>query len=180
MKRALAAGLLSSALAAYAQAPPEPPAPPSSQAAPAAAPSPEPPVVSPAEVPQPTPAVVTQEQAEQPAPHPPPAPVRARVARPQTSQPQPQPQPPAVLPHPPAERDQLIAELRQQVNRLQSELDAERAAALQPAQEPAAQQRNGWGWLVIVALLALTGGFLLGWRLLDRRIRRKYGGLRIY
>ena len=175
MRRALAAGLLSLALAAHAQAPPEPAAPPSSPAAPAAAPAPAPPV-SPAEAPQPSPAVVTQEQAEQPAP-PRPAPVRSRVARPQTSSPQP---PAAALPRPPAERDQLITELRQEVNRLQSELDAERAAALQPVEEGAAQRRNAWEWLVLVALLALTAGFLLGWRLLDRRIRRKYGGLRIY
>ena len=28
--------------------------------------------------------------------------------------------------------------------------------------------------------LALIAGFVLGWRMLDRRIRRKYGGLRIY
>jgi hypothetical protein len=37
-------------------------------------------------------------------------------------------------------------------------------------------------WLVAfaVALLALGVGFALGWRMLDRRIRAKYGGLRIY
>ncbi|MGB8327311.1 MAG: hypothetical protein WCE48_07000, partial [Steroidobacteraceae bacterium] len=35
--------------------------------------------------------------------------------------------------------------------------------------------------LVIAAALAsLAIGFLLGWRTLDRRIRRKYGGLKIY
>jgi hypothetical protein len=68
------------------------------------------------------------------------------------------------------------------VNRLQSELDAERAKALPPPEETEAApaSRSPWGWLVVTALLALVGGFLLGWRLLDRRIRRKYGGLRIY
>jgi len=30
------------------------------------------------------------------------------------------------------------------------------------------------------AAVSLGCGFLLGWRTLDRRIRRKYGGLRIY
>jgi hypothetical protein len=35
--------------------------------------------------------------------------------------------------------------------------------------------------LLIAAVLAsLAIGFLLGWRTLDRRIRRKYGGLKIY
>lgn len=176
MRRALAAGLLWCALAAHAQAPPEAAPAPSPQAAPAAPPQEEP-AAAPASAPQPSPAVMTQEQAEQPAPRPP-APVRTPVARPQASSPRPEPA--AAPPHPPAERDQLIAQLRGEVNRLQSELDAEHAAAVQPAEEGAAQQHNAWGWLMAVALAGLAAGFVLGWRLLDRRIRRKYGGLRIY
>ena len=37
-------------------------------------------------------------------------------------------------------------------------------------------------WLVAIAVgaLALIAGFALGWRVLDKRIRAKYGGLRIY
>jgi hypothetical protein len=37
-------------------------------------------------------------------------------------------------------------------------------------------------WLVTIAasLLMLVAGFMLGWRVLDKRIRAKYGGLRIY
>jgi hypothetical protein len=37
-------------------------------------------------------------------------------------------------------------------------------------------------WLVAIAasLLTLVAGFALGWRVLDKRIRAKYGGLRIY
>jgi len=77
-----------------------------------------------------------------------------------------------------------VAALRAEVNRLQSELDAERAAAAAPPVEEAAPAappaRSLWGWLVATALLALAAGFLLGWRLLDRRIRARYGGLRIY
>jgi hypothetical protein len=37
-----------------------------------------------------------------------------------------------------------------------------------------------WQWVLGSAVVALLGGFALGWRMLDRRIRRKYGGLRIY
>jgi hypothetical protein len=32
----------------------------------------------------------------------------------------------------------------------------------------------------VSALAGLGAGFALGWRVLDRRIRAKYGGLRIY
>jgi len=37
-----------------------------------------------------------------------------------------------------------------------------------------------WLWVVACSLVALGLGFAAGWRVLDRRIRRKYGGLRIY
>lgn len=37
-----------------------------------------------------------------------------------------------------------------------------------------------WLWIVGCSLVALILGFAAGWRVLDRRIRRKYGGLRIY
>jgi hypothetical protein len=37
-----------------------------------------------------------------------------------------------------------------------------------------------WAWASGCSLIALALGFLLGWRALDRRIRRKYGGLKIY
>ena len=108
--------------------------------------------------------------AAEPAPHPP----KASAPRPAPAQ------PPAVAD---SAHEAEVAALRAEVNRLQSELDAERAAALPPNEEagPDAPAAGGsWGWLVATALLALVAGFLLGWRLLDRRIRRKYGGLRIY
>lgn len=38
----------------------------------------------------------------------------------------------------------------------------------------------GWRWVVGSSAATLIGGFALGWRTLDRRIRRKYGGLKIY
>lgn len=150
MKRALAAGLLSCALAAHAQAPPEPAAPAETQPA---------------------------TNAAAPAAEPPP-PLPPRISAPRLSPPKP---PAAAVPQ--NTHDAELSALRAEVNRLESELDAERAAAL-PAPEEAASGTppagSFWEWLLVTALLALTGGFFLGWRLLDRRIRRKYGGLRIY
>lgn len=46
-----------------------------------------------------------------------------------------------------------------------------------PPEEPA---RPVWHWALGSFVIALGLGFLLGWQMLDRRIRRKYGGLRIY
>jgi len=37
-----------------------------------------------------------------------------------------------------------------------------------------------WHWALGSFVVALGLGFMLGWQVLDRRIRRKYGGLRIY
>jgi SH3 domain protein len=37
-----------------------------------------------------------------------------------------------------------------------------------------------WPWAVLSAALALVVGFALGWWMLDRSIRKKYGGLKIY
>jgi hypothetical protein len=175
LKRALAALLACCALAAHTQTPPDtaPQPPAAAHAAPAAEiPAPET---------QAAPAPAAETQAAQPeAPRAPPA------------QAQPAPPPPGAKPRPPKpeartpadERDALVAALRQEVNRLQSELDAERAAATQrPVDDVGpnpAQARGAWGWLAGAALLALAAGFVLGWRMLDRRIRRKYGGLRIY
>jgi SH3-like domain-containing protein len=51
------------------------------------------------------------------------------------------------------------------------------AATAPPADESA---RPMWPWVLGAALLALCLGFVLGAITLDRHIRRKYGGLRIY
>ncbi|MBV8496974.1 MAG: hypothetical protein JO361_09350, partial [Gammaproteobacteria bacterium] len=40
--------------------------------------------------------------------------------------------------------------------------------------------RRLWPWALGSALLALGAGFALGVLALDRHVRRKYGGLRIY
>jgi hypothetical protein len=46
-----------------------------------------------------------------------------------------------------------------------------------PPEEPA---RPVWHWALGSFVIALALGFVLGWQMLDRRIRRKYGGLRPY
>lgn len=45
---------------------------------------------------------------------------------------------------------------------------------------PDAPAHPVWHWALGSFVVALGLGFLLGWRTLDGRIRRKYGGLRIY
>lgn len=164
MRLVLAALLIASALTAYAQTPPESPPSPSSQAAPA----PDQPSDS-------------EQVEQQPAPRPPRA-VRTPAARPQAQPPALPTAAPAAAAHPAGQYEQQLQELRAQVSRLQSELDTERAAALQATEELSGAQtpRGVWGWLAVAAVLALAAGFVLGWRVLDRRIRRKYGGLRIY
>lgn len=64
---------------------------------------------------------------------------------------------------------------------------AESGAAEQSAHEPPyfmtppdSPARPIWHWALGSFVVALALGFVLGWQMLDRRIRRKYGGLRIY
>ncbi len=40
--------------------------------------------------------------------------------------------------------------------------------------------KPSWLWVLGCSAVTLALGFFVGWRMLDRRIRRKYGGLRIY
>ena len=53
------------------------------------------------------------------------------------------------------------------------------AATLFGAQAESAPRRL-WVWVSLTAIAALGAGFVIGWRTLDRSIRRKYGGLKIY
>jgi len=46
--------------------------------------------------------------------------------------------------------------------------------------EPERQSSTSWPVLLGVAAVMLLVGFIAGWRALDRRIRQKYGGLKIY
>ncbi|MBS0379304.1 MAG: SH3 domain-containing protein [Proteobacteria bacterium] len=97
-----------------------------------------------------------------------------------------------------AQSEAEVARLKAEVSRLSAQLAAQpappaAAAASAPAGEAAApsggalfapvgapeSHRPGvWASLAVLAGLGL--GFALGWRTLDRRIRRKYGGLKIY
>ena len=98
-----------------------------------------------------------------------------------------------------AELDRLKQDndkLKQDMTRLQSELAVARTAheaATAQAPPPAAPiretvflrqpERPGqtpWTYLLSVSAVMLLVGFVVGWKTLDRRIRRKYGGLRIY
>ncbi len=92
-----------------------------------------------------------------------------------------------------AELDKLRQEaagLREEQTRLQSELTSARAAPSQTSstpvretvflREPGRQGQTPWGLLMGLSFSMLLVGFALGWIALDRRIRRRYGGLRIY
>jgi hypothetical protein len=159
VRRAAAAVVLACALAAHAQTPPDNAPPPPE---PAAAPASEP--AAPAE------AAAT---ATMPTEHAPPS--KAAAA------PKAVPRAPAAAP-PDNDREAQVTALREEVGRLQSALDAERAAASPPEETaPVPQPATGlWGWLALAAGLGLAAGFVLGWRVLDRRMRRKFGGLRIF
>ena len=89
-----------------------------------------------------------------------------------------------------------VSGLKAQVSRLEAQLSAASslrataplAAAPEEAVAPAplfsaageAAAPRVWPWAVLSAALALVVGFGLGWWVLDRSIRKKYGGLKIY
>jgi hypothetical protein len=91
-----------------------------------------------------------------------------------------------------------VTRLKAEVSRLQAEASAtasmrsaasgQSAATPDPAlnapsplfSAPDSPPRRLWPWVGGSALCALALGFALGWRMLDRSIRKKYGGLKIY
>ena len=83
--------------------------------------------------------------------------------------------------------------LKQDVTRLEAEVAAARVAHTATSDSPPAPVHEtvflrdperpssiSWPVLVGVAAVMLLVGFAAGWRTLDRRIRQKYGGLKIY
>jgi Bacterial SH3 domain len=95
-----------------------------------------------------------------------------------------------------AKSEAELTRLQAQVSSLESQLAATktlgRPAAPAAEETPAApvnalfaMPEGGapvrlWPWALAAAAAGLAAGFALGWRVLDRRIRAKYGGLRIY
>jgi hypothetical protein len=94
-----------------------------------------------------------------------------------------------------AEREHELAQVKEDLAQARAQLSsappAGTAAALPraatageeaaPLFAPAAQHsRPAWPWALGCAILGLAAGFALGVLLLDRHIRRKFGGLRIY
>lgn len=114
------------------------------------------------------------------------------------------------LQHRLTERNAEVEKLKQDVARLESAVAAAKGAstatppATAPAAAPAARAEDNavapepgheppyfmtppdapahpvWHWALGSFVVALGLGYVLGWYMLDRRIRRKYGGLRIY
>jgi hypothetical protein len=102
-----------------------------------------------------------------------------------------------------SEREAQVTQLQDEVSRLQAQLSAPRAgaaaAAASASSAPAAEDpatpapgalfnntpsdeapRRVWPWVTGALFAGLAVGFVLGALVLDRHIRRKYGGLRIY
>lgn len=91
--------------------------------------------------------------------------------------------------------EQQTAKLKQDVSRLDGELAAAKAAHSATSDSPAPpapvhdtvflrdpdrESTTAWPVLLGVAAVMLLVGFVAGWKTLDRKIRRKYGGLKIY
>jgi Bacterial SH3 domain len=98
------------------------------------------------------------------------------------------------------ERTEELEKTKRRVEQLENELEQAKLIA-PPAPPPVAERppeaappershtifpdvnpsgRPTWKWVVGSSAVCLFLGFALGWRALDRKIRRKYGGLRIY
>ena len=91
------------------------------------------------------------------------------------------------------ERTAEVEKLKQDVTRLEAEVAAARVAHTATSDSPPApvhdtvflrdperQSATSWPVLVGMAAVMLFVGFVAGWKTLDRRIRQKYGGLKIY
>jgi SH3 domain protein len=54
------------------------------------------------------------------------------------------------------------------------------ALEIEPIGADLAYRRTAWIWGTVAALLAFGIGFGVGWLMLDRKVRARYGGLRVY
>lgn len=95
-----------------------------------------------------------------------------------------------------AARSAEVVSLRQQLQALSAARAAPAAGspagaaapapAAGPSSDEAVPEDSGesrgtpWGWLTGTAFISLGVGFAAGWLVLDARVRRRYGGLRIY
>ena len=99
-----------------------------------------------------------------------------------------------------AQREQQLAQLQEELSRARAQLPAPTPAAGTPARGAAPPATGGqdagnavpfavpgeahtlrlWPWALGCALIGFAAGVMLGALMLDRYIRSKYGGLRIY
>lgn len=80
-------------------------------------------------------------------------------------------------------RSELAAHLRAttaQAPTATAPAQTEEVLAIEPIGADLAYRRKAWIWGIAVALLTFGAGFGVGWILLDRKIRARYGGLRVY
>jgi len=62
----------------------------------------------------------------------------------------------------------------------QTDSHADDELPIEPIGADLAYRRTAWIWATVAALTTFGVGFVLGWRLLDRKVRARYGGLRVY
>jgi hypothetical protein len=72
-----------------------------------------------------------------------------------------------------------IARLSAALAAKQNELDAALSAGAAPVTAPHGMPRHGL-WSLIGIALAGASGFFAGYQLLARRLRRKFGGIKVY
>ena len=63
---------------------------------------------------------------------------------------------------------------------VQAAAPSDEVLAIEPIGADLAYRRKAWIWGTVVALLTFGIGFGFGWYLLDRKVRARYGGLRVY
>jgi hypothetical protein len=63
---------------------------------------------------------------------------------------------------------------------VQAAPSADEALPIEPIGADLAYRRKAWIWGAVVAVLTFGFGFAIGWYLLDRKVRARYGGLRVY